>query len=64
MCVAGAADVAGLAETAHLPPGLLGALLPGPVTLLLARRPGGSLCKELNPGVATIGARPTNTIAR
>ncbi len=56
--------MAGLAETAHLPPGLLGALLPGPVTLLLARRPGGSLCKELNPGVATIGARPTNTIAR
>ncbi len=62
--MAGAGDVAGLAETAHLPPGLLCALLPGPVTLLLARRPGGSLCKELNPGVATVGARPIDTTAR
>lgn len=52
------AAVAALAETGHLPAGLLPALLPGPVTLLLSRRSDAPLCAQLNPGVATVGARP------
>ena len=51
--------MAALAETGHLPAGLLPALLPGPVTLLLARRGDAPLCAELNPGVATVGACTT-----
>ena len=42
------------ARIAHLPPGLLESLLPGPVTLLLERLPG-TLSEELNPGVLHIG---------
>ena len=34
---------------------LLSQLLPGPVTVLLTRRPDAPLCSALNPGVATIG---------
>ena len=41
----------------HLPRGLLEDLLPGPVTLLLARRHDAPLAPELNPGVAAIGIR-------
>ena len=51
------ADVAGVGVVAGLPPGLLGALLPGPVTLVLARSPAARLAPDLNPGVATIGVR-------
>ena len=43
------------AETGHLPDGLLGALLPGPVTLVLSRRADAPLSAALNPGVRTIG---------
>lgn len=38
----------------HLPKGLLEDLLPGPVTLLLARLPGAPLAPELNPGAGPI----------
>ena len=38
VCVAEAADVAGVADVSGLPAGLLEAMLPGPVTLLLRRR--------------------------
>jgi hypothetical protein len=36
---------------------LLRALLPGPVTVVLRRRPGAPLAADLNPGVETIGAQ-------
>jgi 2',5'-phosphodiesterase len=57
LCVAEVSEVAAYGETSHLPPGLLEALLPGPVTLLLARRPGAPLAAALNPGAAAIGLR-------
>ena len=57
VCVGEPAAVATLAEAGHLPEGLLAALLPGPVTLLLSRRADAPLCAELNPGVVTVGAR-------
>ena len=40
-----------------LPAGLLDALLPGAVTVLLTRRPDAPLSAALNPGVATVGVR-------
>ncbi|KFM23754.1 2',5'-phosphodiesterase 12 [Auxenochlorella protothecoides] len=42
---------------AHLPPGLVGALLPGPVTLLLERRADAPLAPGLNRGTASLGVR-------
>ena len=42
-------------QVGHLPPGLLGQLLPGPVTLLLSRQSHAPVCVELNPGVELIG---------
>lgn len=42
-------------EAAHLPAGLLRALLPGPVTVVLKRRPDAPLAAQLNPGIATLG---------
>lgn len=42
-------------EAAHLPAGLLRALLPGPVTVVLKRRPDAPLAAQLNPGVGTLG---------
>lgn len=45
------------ARLQHLPQGLLGDLLPGPVTLLLSRLPDAPLAAELNPGVDAIGIR-------
>lgn len=41
----------------HLPEGLLEDLLPGPVTLLLQRRPDAPLAAQFNPGVGAIGIR-------
>lgn len=38
-----------------LPQGIIDDLLPGPVTLLLVRRPDAPLAEELNPGVGAIG---------
>ena len=57
VAVGGVADVARVGLVGGLPPGLLGALLPGPVTLVLARCPAAPLSPDLNPGVATIGVR-------
>ena len=42
-------------DAAHLPGKLLAELLPGPVTVLLARRLDAPLCAALNPGITTIG---------
>ncbi len=53
-----AAQVAGYGEAGHLPAGLLRALLPGPVTVVLRRRSDAPLASELNPGIPTLGAPP------
>jgi tRNA A37 threonylcarbamoyladenosine synthetase subunit TsaC/SUA5/YrdC len=55
ICVADVAVVEQYSMCAHLPQGLLDDLLPGPVTVLLTRRPDAALSASLNPGVATIG---------
>jgi len=57
ICVADIEDVGLYGHTSHLPAGLLAALLPGPVTLLLTRRVDSPLSPELNPGVPSIGVR-------
>ena len=56
ICVADMGDVARYGAAGHLPDGLLRALLPGAVTVILARRPDAALCQALNPGVSSIGA--------
>jgi 2',5'-phosphodiesterase len=55
IAVADVADVARYARIEHLPAGLLEALLPGPVTLLLARAEGAPLAPRLR--VAALGVR-------
>ena len=55
ICVADVEDVARYGSARHLPDGLLGALLPGAVTVILARRPDAALCPALNPGLTSIG---------
>ena len=55
ICVGDAADVGRYALCEHLPQGLLSALLPGPVTVLLTRRPDAPIAAGLNEGVSTIG---------
>lgn len=56
ICVADVGDVARYGATDHLPDSLLRTLLPGAVTVILARRPQAALCQALNPGVSSIGA--------
>ena len=55
ICVADVEDVARYGLAGHLPDGLLGALLPGAVTVILARRADAALCPALNPGLSSIG---------
>ena len=55
ICVADVEDVARFGSASHLPDNLLGALLPGAVTVILARRPDAALCPALNPGLSSIG---------
>ena len=55
ICVADVEDVARYGSASHLPDELLGALLPGAVTVILARRPDAALCPALNPGLPSIG---------
>ncbi len=55
ICVADVEDVARYGSSSHLPDGLLDALLPGAVTVILARRPDAALCPALNPGLSSIG---------
>ena len=57
ICVQDIASVAAYGDTDHLPPGLLEALLPGPVTLLLRRLEEAPLDPSLNPGTRAIGIR-------
>ncbi|VDP19260.1 unnamed protein product, partial [Echinostoma caproni] len=44
-------------DTRGLPGGLLSALLPGPVTVVLPRLSNDPLNRELNPGVSSVGVR-------
>lgn len=49
-----------MGDTSHLPPGLLDALLPGPVTIVLKRSK--ELNNSLNPGNPRIGIRVPNDL--
>ncbi|CAI5505586.1 unnamed protein product, partial [Closterium sp. Naga37s-1] len=57
IAVADIADVAVYAETGHLPPGLLAALLPGPVTLVLPHRPTSPIHPSLTRTVPSLAVR-------
>ncbi|KAK3267868.1 hypothetical protein CYMTET_23599 [Cymbomonas tetramitiformis] len=57
ICVGRLADVGTYGDVTHLPAGLLDALLPGAVTLLLKRQTTPLLSESLNPGVLSIGIR-------
>lgn len=57
ICVADVEDVEPYGTVKHLPQGLLKALLPGPVTLILPREDSSLLAKSLNPGLSSIGVR-------
>ncbi|XP_063973267.1 threonylcarbamoyl-AMP synthase [Diachasmimorpha longicaudata] len=52
-------DIPRWAETDHLPPNLLMSILPGPVTVVLKRKP--ELNPALNPGSDTIGIRVSDS---
>ncbi|KAF8402740.1 hypothetical protein HHK36_010830 [Tetracentron sinense] len=57
ICVGDVSDINRFAITDHLPHGLLGNLLPGPVTVVLQRGESSVLEKSLNPGLDSIGVR-------
>lgn len=57
ICVGDVSDIERFAVTDHLPVGLLDALLPGPVTVVLARGESSILERSLNPGLGSIGVR-------
>ncbi|KAI3683504.1 hypothetical protein L1987_84009 [Smallanthus sonchifolius] len=57
ICVGDVKDIGRFAVTDHLPLGLLEGLLPGPVTVVLARGESSILEKSLNPGLDSIGVR-------
>lgn len=65
VCVGDVCQVSSYGEVGHLPPGLLRALLPGQVTVVVRRRPEAPLSKNLNPGMPTVGIRvPDNGFVR
>lgn len=57
ICVGNVTEIKDFAVTDHLPHGLLGSLLPGPVTVILRRGKSSDLEKSLNPGLDSIGVR-------
>lgn len=57
ICVGDVPDIKRFAMTDHLPNGLLESLLPGPVTVVLARGELSILEKSLNPRLDSIGVR-------
>ena len=57
LSVAAVADVPAFGRADHLPDGLLAALLPGPVTVVLALRGGAPVAANLNPGMDTVAVR-------
>ncbi|XP_011313728.1 yrdC domain-containing protein, mitochondrial [Fopius arisanus] len=52
-------DIPRWAESGHLPPNLLTSILPGPITIVLKRKP--ELNSALNPGSDTIGIRVSDS---
>lgn len=65
ICVADYDDVSRYVETTHLPKGLLEALLPGPLTVLLEKKSDAPIAAALNPGIPTLGVRiPDNNFIR
>ncbi|CAM6095848.1 unnamed protein product [Calypogeia fissa] len=57
ICVADVEDIELYGTVKHLPHGLLEALFPGPVTLILPRGDSSLLDRSLNPGLPSIGVR-------
>eukprot|EP00892_Ulva_mutabilis_P008163 jgi/Ulvmu1/5719/UM024_0071.1 len=57
VCVGAVEDVAACGDCGGVPVGLLGALLPGPVTVVLPRRADAPLSERLNPGRAGVAVR-------
>lgn len=57
ICVGDVSDISTYGDVGGLPKGLLAALLPGPVTVVLRRLPAAPLAHDLNPGVETIAIR-------
>ena len=55
ICVAEVSDVERYGAVSHLPAGLLEALLPGPVTLILPRQANAPISPLLNPGLPSLG---------
>lgn len=55
ICVGDVLDVETYGATSHLPAGLLQAVLPGPVTLILPRQANAPLSPLLNPGLPSLG---------
>jgi 2',5'-phosphodiesterase len=65
ICVADYDDIPRYVETSHLPRGLLEALLPGPLTVLLNKLSTTPIACAFNPGVDTLGVRiPDNKFIR
>jgi 2',5'-phosphodiesterase len=61
VAVADVPSVASVGDASSLPPGLLDALLPGPVTVVLTRREDAPVSRSLNPGVAAVAIRVPNS---
>jgi tRNA threonylcarbamoyl adenosine modification protein (Sua5/YciO/YrdC/YwlC family) len=57
VCVGSVEQVEQCGVTENVPDGLLAALLPGPVTVVLARRAGAPLSPQLNPGLPGVAIR-------
>ncbi|XP_054271164.1 threonylcarbamoyl-AMP synthase [Macrosteles quadrilineatus] len=60
ICVCAVSEVKKYSKTTYLPKGLLKSLLPGPVTVILERKP--RLNPDLNPGITNVGIRVPGTI--
>ncbi|KAG6554953.1 hypothetical protein Mapa_003538 [Marchantia paleacea] len=57
ICVADVENIEHYGTVEHLPDGLLRALFPGPVTLILPRGERSKLHRSLNPGLPSVGVR-------
>ena len=57
VCLAEVGDVSKYGDTGGLPEGLLEALLPGPITLVLKRLPAAPVCDEVTAGLGTLALR-------
>lgn len=57
VCVGSVGDISACGECSDVPVGLLAALLPGPVTIVVSRRGDAPLAPDLNPGMAGIAVR-------